>query len=458
MSLKQNVSISLTQKVLDSLIVLLSWAGAFFIRFYVLDGGQEGLEWEFIKIGPFLIAISIWSYNKAGLYRSLRFSSRYREIFSVLRGNTSANIGFIILLYFFNDEKLSRLTLLIYFLLSSSLLIITRIIVRNILRTLRAKGKNLRHILLVGNSPLLLDYVHMARTYKDSGIRFIGWIDSHGKCEEVGVKEIKETYDELKKRVLPDSIIISYQGEKVGKASSFIAQHYNDLIPIQILPDLSYSLVGHQVEDFGGIPLIAVNQPTFSSLELFLKTSLEFLFTFIGLILISPFLCFIAIGVKISSPGPILFGQKRVGLDGKEFTMWKFRSMKLASSNEDKTEWSNENNPRKTKFGDFIRRTSLDEFPQLLNVLLGDMSLVGPRPERPFFVEKFRHEIPGYMLKHKMKPGMTGWAQVNGWRGDTDLNKRIECDIYYIKHWSLWFDIKILFLTIFKGFINKNAY
>jgi lipopolysaccharide/colanic/teichoic acid biosynthesis glycosyltransferase len=147
-----------------------------------------------------------------------------------------------------------------------------------------------------------------------------------------------------------------------------------------------------------------------------------------------------------------------VGLDGEEFMMWKFRSMRVATGDEDKTEWSNKDNPRKTKFGDFIRRTSLDELPQLLNVLLGNMSLVGPRPEQPFFVEKFRHEIPGYMLKHKMKPGMTGWAQVNGWRGDTDLNKRIECDIYYIKHWSLWFDIKILFLTIFKGFINKNAY
>jgi len=132
--------------------------------------------------------------------------------------------------------------------------------------------------------------------------------------------------------------------------------------------------------------------------------------------------------------------------------------MRVTEDDSDKKEWSNKENPRKTKVGDFLRKTSLDELPQLWNVLMGDMSLVGPRPEQPFFVEKFRHEIPGYMLKHKMKPGITGWAQVNGWRGDTSLHKRIECDIYYIKHWSFWFDIKILFLTFFKGFINKNAY
>ena len=201
-----------------------------------------------------------------------------------------------------------------------------------------------------------------------------------------------------------------------------------------------------------------MNQPSFNPVELFGKRLIDFFGALIGSLLISPLLVFVALGVKFSSPGPLLFGQRRVGLDGEEFMMWKFRSMRVATGDEDKTEWSNKDNPRKTKFGDFIRRTSLDELPQLLNVLLGNMSLVGPRPEQPFFVEKFRHEIPGYMLKHKMKPGMTGWAQVNGWRGDTDLNKRIECDIYYIKHWSLWFDIKILFLTIFKGFINKNAY
>jgi lipopolysaccharide/colanic/teichoic acid biosynthesis glycosyltransferase len=164
--------------------------------------------------------------------------------------------------------------------------------------------------------------------------------------------------------------------------------------------------------------------------------------------------------VKLSSTGPIFFGQERIGLDGRRFKMWKFRSMKVDGhvNAENIPGWTVKDDPRKTKFGSFLRASSLDELPQLWNVFVGDMSLVGPRPEQPYYVEKFRHEIPAYMLRHKMKAGITGWAQVNGWRGDTSLHERIECDLYYIRNWSLWFDVKILFLTFWKGFINKNAY
>lgn len=451
-------SFALSQKAVDALVVFISWMASYFIRFKVLDGAQQGLELEFLKISPFLILISLYSFYKSDLYSSLRFTNRYKEIFSVIKGNTTAVTGLVLLLYFVSDERISRLTILIYLIVSTVALVLIRLIVRNFLRYLRRNGKNLRHVLLIGNSPLLVDYVKTARSYKDSGIRFLGWYDSQGLASEAEIQEITEDLESFKANNGPDSIILSYSGESSNKAQDFIARHYNDVVPIQLLPDLSYSMVGHQIEDFGGIPLLSVNQPSFNPVELFGKRLIDFFGALIGSLLISPLLIFVALGVKFSSPGPLLFGQRRVGLDGEEFMMWKFRSMRVATGDEDKTEWSNKDNPRKTKFGDFIRRTSLDELPQLLNVLLGNMSLVGPRPEQPFFVEKFRHEIPGYMLKHKMKPGMTGWAQVNGWRGDTDLNKRIECDIYYIKHWSLWFDIKILFLTIFKGFINKNAY
>ena len=455
---KHRNSFALSQKAVDALAVFISWMASYFIRFKILDGAQQGLELEFLKISPFLILISLYSFYKSDLYSSLRFTNRYKEIFSVIKGNTTAVTGLVLLLYFVSDERISRLTILIYLIVSTITLVLIRLIVRNFLRYLRRNGKNLRHVLLIGNSPLLVDYVKTARSYKDSGIRFLGWYDSQGLACEAEIQEITEDLESFKANNGPDSIILCYSGESSNKAQDFIARHYNDVVPIQLLPDLSYSMVGHQIEDFGGIPLLSVNQPSFNPVELFGKRLIDFFGALIGSLLISPLLVFVAFGVKFSSPGPLLFGQRRVGLDGEEFMMWKFRSMRVATGDEDKTEWSNKDNPRKTKFGDFIRRTSLDELPQLLNVLLGNMSLVGPRPEQPFFVEKFRHEIPGYMLKHKMKPGMTGWAQVNGWRGDTDLNKRIECDIYYIKHWSLWFDIKILFLTIFKGFINKNAY
>lgn len=451
-------SFAISQKLLDAALVFVAWMLSYFIRFRLLEGGQIGLEMEFLKIGPFLIGLSLYSFYRNGLYRSLRFTNRYKEIFSVIRGNFMATVGLIIMLYFVSDERISRLTILIYLCVSSIILVLGRILVRNFLRVLRSQGRNLRHILLIGNSPLLKEYVFTARMYKDSGIRFMGWLDSKGLANELGIKEVENSYKSYRAESTPDSIIISYSGELSHKAHEFIAKHYNDVIPIQLLPDLTYSMVGHQIEDFGGIPLLAVNQPTFNTFEIIFKRAIDFLGAAIGSLLISPILLFLTIGVRLSSPGPILFGQKRIGHDGKEFTMWKFRSMKLATGDEDTTEWSQENNPRKTRFGDFIRKTSLDELPQLLNVILGDMSLVGPRPEQPYFVDKFKDEIPGYMLKHKMKPGMTGWAQVNGWRGDTDLTKRIECDIYYIKNWNLWFDIKILFLTLFKGDAFKNAY
>ena len=178
----------------------------------------------------------------------------------------------------------------------------------------------------------------------------------------------------------------------------------------------------------------------------------------VGIIITSPIMLISAILVKISSPGPIIFRQERVGLHNKPFRMYKFRSMELQQPGEEKKAWTVRNDPRVTKVGKFLRKTSIDELPQLFNILKGDMSLVGPRPERPLFVEKFKEEIPRYMVKHQVRPGLTGWAQVNGLRGDTSIRKRIEYDIYYIENWTVWFDIKIIFMTFFTGFINKNAY
>lgn len=201
-----------------------------------------------------------------------------------------------------------------------------------------------------------------------------------------------------------------------------------------------------------------LNKPPLREIDLFIKRLFDLVITFIGMVFISPLLFLLAILVKITSPGPVLYAQERMGLDGKIFKMWKFRSMKVGAESETGAVWAKENDPRRTRFGTFLRKTSLDELPQLWNVLKGDMSLVGPRPERSVFIEKFKKEIPAYMLRHRMKAGITGWAQVNGWRGNTSLEKRIDCDIYYIKNWSIWLDLKILFLTFLKGFINKNAY
>lgn len=442
------------------MIVVFAWISSYYIRFHFISGGQGGLKFVFLKAAAFLVFVTIYFFSKYGLYQSQRLNSRGNEIFKIFKSNFYSTVIFVVLIYFVSEQRLSRWVLIFYFTSSTFLLITTRMAVRNFLRTLRRKGKNLRHVLLVGHGVAIEQYVTTIKNFKDSGINFKGWIDSDGLAEKMHIKELYLTLDQARISMEVDNIVVCYAGEHSVKIDQILRNYHNDIIPIQILPDLTYSFVGYRIEDFAGIPILTVNQPNFSNIDMTSKRIFDVISTGLGLILISPLLLLIAIGVKISSPGPILYGQERVGLDGKRFKMWKFRSMRILTD-KDKNNipgWTVKDDPRKTKLGSFLRATSLDELPQLWNVFSGEMSLVGPRPEQSYYVEKFRHEIPAYMLRHKMKAGLTGWAQINGWRGDTSLHKRIECDIYYIRNWSLWLDIKIIFLTFWKGFVNKNAY
>ena len=457
--LKQHeYSFSLLQKLTDAVFVLIFWYLAYILRFNLNSGAQVGLEGLFMKISPLVALLTLYFFRKDGLYRSQRFNSRFKEIATVLKANAQAILTLVIILYFFAPDRVSRLTLLYYFVISQLGLVSIRLLVRNYLRMLRRKGHNLRHVLLVGNSEELIKYVHAIRSFKDSGINFKGWLEGGDLPAKLGIEAFSGTLSEVKEQIHPDSIVIGFSAENGSKVKEIIRSHHNDVTPLQILPDVSYSFIGHEIEDFEGLPVITMNQPHLDSFDFLIKRCFDIILTAPALIILSPIYALLAIGVRLSSPGPIFYGQERMSLDGKSFLMWKFRSMRTDSEAGVNPGWTVANDPRKTKFGSFIRKTSLDELPQIWNVFKGDMSLVGPRPERPFYVEKFRHEIPAYMLRHKMKTGITGWAQVNGWRGDTSLERRIECDLWYIKNWSLWLDIKIIFLTFWKGFINKNAY
>ena len=221
----------------------------------------------------------------------------------------------------------------------------------------------------------------------------------------------------------------------------------------RIIPTKPYT------EDILGLPVINIRYvPLSNTFNALIKRIMDFGGALAAIVLFSPVMLFSVIMIKITSPGPLIYKQERVGLHNRNFMMYKFRSMDVQPPEEEKKAWTVKDDPRVTNFGKFMRRTSIDELPQLFNVLRGEMSLVGPRPERPFFVEKFREEIPRYMIKHQVRPGLTGWAQVNGYRGNTSIRKRIEYDLYYIENWTIGLDIKILFLTVFKGFVNKNAY
>ena len=336
-----------------------------------------------------------------------------------------------------------------------------RNLIRMVLRSFRKKGFNLKHILLVGYSRaaegyidrihanpqwgyivrgILDDEVEAGTVYK--GVKVLGCIDNlniilpENKLDEIAITLGITQYARLEEVV--------NMCEKSGVHTKFIPD-YNHIIPTK-----------PYTEDLLGLPVINIRYvPLSNTVNMVVKRIVDLIGSIVALVLFSPVMLVTAIAIKCTSPGPIFYSQERVGLHNRPFKMYKFRSMQAA---EVKDGWTIKNDPRVTGVGRFIRKTSIDELPQLYNVLRGDMSLVGPRPERPFYVEKFKEEIPRYMVKHQVRPGMTGWAQINGYRGDTSIRKRIDCDLYYIENWTIGLDFKILFLTFFKGFINKNAY
>lgn len=336
--------------------------------------------------------------------------------------------------------------------------------IRLFLRSLRTNGYNQKHVLLIGYSRAAEGFIDRVSLNPEWGYHIQGILDDHKnagyvykKIPVLGPISHLETF--LAANTLDEIIITLGIGEyanleqivaaceKSGVHTKFIPDYNN------IIPTIPY------MEDLQGLPVINIRHvPLTNVFNATIKRCVDIFGALFGIILFSPLMLITAALIKITSPGPIIFSQERIGLHNRPFKMFKFRSMEVQDPNKEKKQWTTPHDPRVTPVGRFIRKTSIDEMPQFFNILIGDMSLVGPRPERPLFVEKFKEEIPRYMIKHQVRPGLTGWAQVNGYRGDTSITKRIEHDLYYIENWSLGFDFKIMFLTIFKGFINKNAY
>ena len=444
--------------ITDILVISLSWFLATYIRFQLITTDPVGY-YKFLKLFPVPIIVgAIFLFRERYGTRNI-LHAWHREFSQLLILNFNILIVFILTGYNIQSDRLSRLTLIIFFLISTFFLIVNRIIFRNHIQANMIKGKYRNSLFLVGQGSHVDRFVDKIGNNFQAGMFICGWADSGGKAETMGIpscsyEEVDSKVEELK----PHSIIIGYTGNQIIKQETFIRSHYNQVTPIILIPQMNYSLIGTSVEDVLGIPLMFINKPQGNTVSFTAKRILDIFGSLTGLIILSPLLLLLSVLVKITSPGPVFYGQERMTIDGKVFKMWKFRSMRQNADKEEGFTWTVENDPRRTRFGTFLRQTSLDEFPQLWNVLKGDMSLVGPRPERPELIEEFKHEIPGYMLRHKMRAGITGWAQINGWRGNTSLNKRIEFDMYYIRNWRFSLDIKILFLTVFNGFVNKNAY
>lgn len=454
--------------IIDAAITAASFMFAYFFKFYILnDGPGVGVlpAVDYFYMLGFIVPIYIVIYYACSVYAPKRTVRMRFEIYGILKANTIGIFALIIILYMIVRQfNVSRAVMAFFYIFNVGVTSAFRIGLRKLLRTFRKKGYNLKHILVVGYSRAAEEYIDRLMDNPQWGYVACGILDNHipagtlyrgvkvlgklgnlevilpeNKLDEIAITLPLKDYDYLEE-------IVS-TCEKSGVHTKFIPD-YNSLFPSK-----------PYTEDLQGLPVINIRYvPLTNTGNKIIKRAVDIVGSFVGIVLTSPIMLASAIAVKVSSPGPIIFKQERVGLHNKSFYMYKFRSMRQQSLKEEKKAWTVKDDPRVTKVGRFLRRTSLDELPQLFNILKGDMSLVGPRPERPQFVEKFKEEIPRYMVKHQVRPGLTGWAQVNGLRGDTSIRKRIEYDIYYIENWSLGFDIKIILMTFFTGFVNKNAY
>lgn len=326
------------------------------------------------------------------------------------------------------------------------------------------KGLNQKHIVLVGYSRAAEEYIDRILANPQWGYRVRGILDDNVEAGTV-YRDIKVLgcVDNLLV-ILPqnrlDEIVITLGLDQYARLEEIVALCEKSGVHTKFIPDYTNIIpTKPYTEDLLGLPVINIRYvPLTNTFSAAVKRTMDVCGALAAILLFSPVMLIAAALVKLTSEGPLIYRQTRVGLHNKPFEMYKFRSMEVQTEAEERKAWTVKNDPRVTGIGKFMRKTSIDELPQLFNVLKGDMSLVGPRPERPFFVEKFREEIPRYMVKHQVRPGLTGWAQVHGYRGDTSIRKRIEHDLYYIENWTVGLDIKILFLTVFKGFVNKNAY
>ena len=420
-----------------------SWYLRFKSGLFVQDAGvlpaKTYFSALFLIIPGYLLLYSIFQ-----LYMPRRVKSYRKELMDIIRANGIGFMIFILVLYFIKQEHFSRQMLCIFFFINISLEFASRYLIRTILWKMRKQGLNQKHILMIGESQMAEQYMDRLRENPKWGYQVFAHLKDEEKLERI-----------LEGNEL-DEVVIALRAEHYGKLERIVDVCEKAGVHTKMIPDFGNVISTRPyIEDVQGIPVIHVRRVPLNIMRnRVAKRAVDLIGATVAIILFSPVMLLTVLVVALTEEGSVIYRQERVGLHNQVFYMYKFRSMIMQDEEKEKAEWSTRNDPRITPVGKLIRRTSIDELPQLFNVLKGEMSLVGPRPERPQFVQKFRDEIPRYMVKHQVRPGMTGWAQINGYRGDTSIEKRIEYDLYYIENWTMVFDMKILILTIFKGFFD----
>lgn len=443
-------------------------AAAYLIRFHsglvpLHEGGIPPLS-GYLNVLPFALLIASVVYYSCSLYSPRRVGRIFSELVDILKATLMTGGAFAAATFFYRDFFFSRAVLVIFCGTNLLFLSSSRVLLRSLLRWVRSRGRNLRYAIIVGSGRLGQRVADAIEKNPWTGIQVAGFVDDApdkigrlvrripvlGRIDQasaiVSVREI-------------NMVFIALPFEKYSLVEDLVKSLTKEIADVRIVPDVAHLCrLALPVSDLDGLAMLNAQASPLVGWNSVLKRASDIAVSILVLFLLSPVLVLIALAIKLTSRGPVLFRQVRMGYDGKEFSIYKFRTMRDSNGDEPTPAWTSDGDPRRTALGILLRRTSLDELPQFFNVLRGEMSIVGPRPERPILIREFRDQVPLYMLRHKIKAGITGWAQINGWRGDTSLRKRVQYDLYYLRNWSIWFDFWIMILTPFRGLVHKNAY
>jgi Undecaprenyl-phosphate glucose phosphotransferase len=462
----------------DALLATWAFILAYGIRFesglIPVYRGYPPLE-QYVNLLPFVAVLTPVAYWMQGVYRLRRGRSRVDDFFGVLVGSIlSVVLGVVSTLYFGayyasdvaraqGAYQVSQLVWALFLGLNVLFTYVSREAVRELLERRWRAGIGLKRILIAGAGDLGRLVADRMLQHRELGFQVVGFVDDRAGGDHIGYRGLPllgtlAEVAEIGRRERVDHLYVTLPLEEHAKLLDLMDTASREFIDVKVVPDLlQFIALRARLEDLDGLPVINVNEVPLQGFNAWLKRALDIVLSTAAMVVLAIPLAIISALVKWTSPGPVFYKQERMGLDGKPFTVYKFRSMEEHAEDSTGPVWARDDDPRATRIGRWLRRLDLDELPQFWNVLRGDMSIVGPRPERPFFVEQFKHRIPQYMLRHKVKAGITGWAQVNGWRGNTSLEKRIEYDLYYIENWSVTLDLKIMWLTLVRGIFQRGV-
>jgi Undecaprenyl-phosphate glucose phosphotransferase len=448
----------------DLLFTSVAWLGAYHLRFHsglipiVKDMPDLALC---LRNLPLVVLLAAIAYRWTGQYSLNRLRRFREEMVGVIKGTALLSLLVMATTFYLHDPYESRITMLLFSGLTVSGVLMARRLSWVAIRHLRSRGYNQTRAVIVGTGRVARKTARALNRVSWLGIRNLGFIEDHPNrwTDDLNLLGTSVDLPRLVEKYNIEHVLIALPMSRYHEARHIFDVVSQTLVEVRLVTDVP-NLAGLSLTtaNLDGLPVIGLRESPHFGLNILVKRSIDIVLSFLALVLLAPLLGLIALLVKLTSPGPVFYRQERCGLNGRPFAMLKFRSMRTDAESQTGAVWAQKDDPRRTRFGAFIRRTSLDELPQLINVLKGDMSLVGPRPERPVFIKQFSKTIPNYMARHCVKAGITGWAQVHGWRGNTSLRKRVQYDLYYITHWNPWLDLRILWMTLFHGLFHRNAY